>query len=587
MRLSTILVLVLAVAFAAANPLALLIKRDSTSSMTSTASTDLPATYITWAETLITGIDSSSSPYTSTDWFETTLTVDTDPSEPTPGPSDDDQDGIPGSDSVMKACSPRDAIGYIDFNSPCNQLNAILAQCFYGPRALVILALPHEGKLPNFKYWQRQPPETERACICQSQLADAVLGCVACYNAHGDPSAGPGIGLIYPPTMQQYCDVDYTATQNFVEFLLNADGFGDDYATTPSPYTGEILSTSIEVSLYYTMSVTRSDAYNIALPTPVSGGDATYTSTRISNGQIVPTAQAEKETREQGPGEAGTSSISTSTSSTSSLSDRVTTSSTSRASSTRSLSIATPSTSQSSFRDDRSEAQVMNGCYPRNATGFFDYNAPCNQAIAIEAQCAYGPPMLQISTFAFDSGEYPAVNPGVPEVSPEAERTCICQSQHIDAAIGCTRCTKAHQIYHQSKDMETYIYAEMEQYCDVDFNTAQSFSEFSLQSSLDFFYDEDAPADPYTAEVISTSTDVSLYYTMSVTRSDAYDVALPTSAYWDGNMIYTSTRISDGQIVPTARTVKDPDSPTTDAGATTNAGVAGLLALAALAAFGL
>jgi hypothetical protein len=75
----------------------------------------------------------------------------------------------------------------------------------------------------------------------------------------------------------------------------------------------------------------------------------------------------------------------------------------------------------------------MNGCYPRNATGYFDFNAPYNQAIAIEAQCAYGPPMLQILTFAFDSGKYPAVNPGAPKLSPEAERTCICQSQHTSS----------------------------------------------------------------------------------------------------------------------------------------------------------
>jgi hypothetical protein len=230
----------------------------------------------------------------------------------------------------------------------------------------------------------------------------------------------------------------------------------------------------------------------------------------------------------------------------------------------------------------------MNGCYPRNATGYFDFNAPCNQAIAIEAQCAYGPPMLQILTFAFDSGKYPAVNLGVPKLSPEAERTCICQSQHTDAAIGCTRCAKAHQLQHQSKDMEAYIYVATERYCDVDFDTTQSFSEFSLDYSVAFFYDEDAPGDSYTAPMISTSTDVSLYYTMSVTRSDAYDVALPTSENWDGNTVYTSTRISDGQIVPTARDVRDPKSPTTDSGAgAMHAEAVGMLAAAALAALGL
>lgn len=129
--------------------------------------------------------------------------------------------------------------------------------------------------------------------------------------------------------------------------------------------------------------------------------------------------------------------------------------------------------------------------------------------------------------------------------------------------------------------------AENQKYCDVDSAVTQSFAEFSADFQLEFFSGDDEAPGSYTADII-TSTDVSLYYTLSVTRSDAYDIALPTSTEWDGNMIYTSTRISGGQIVPTARTVKDPDSPVTDSGAVAmHAGVAGLLAMAVLAALGL
>lgn len=370
MRPSTILVLVFAVAFAAANPFALLVKRDSTSTMTSTVSTDLSATSVTWYETLTTGIDLLSSLYTSTDWSETTLTVETDPSATSQSLSDEEEiDAI--DTNAWHGCFPHNATGNLDFNAPCNQFEAIMDECSYGPRALDLLSQPRDTT-PNYvgPEWQEHSPETQRACICQSQMADVASGCAVCFKAHEHPYMPRLINGLYHPTMfQQYCDADFTVTQGFAEFSNEAwenrrPGPGEE-ESYDAPYTGEPLSTSTEVYFYYTLSVTRSDAYGIAVPTPDSAGDATYTSTRISDGQIVPTAQAEKETREQGPGEAGTSSISISTRSTSSLGERVTTSS------TRSLGIATPSTSQSSSRDDRSEAQVMNGCYPRNATGFF------------------------------------------------------------------------------------------------------------------------------------------------------------------------------------------------------------------------
>jgi hypothetical protein len=98
MRLSTILALVLAVVFAAANPLS---KRDWTTSMTSTTSTGLSAT--------------------------------------SQSPSEEDMDMI--TTNAMNSCYPHNATGHLDFNAPCNQATAILSQCAYGPRALDILTL--------------------------------------------------------------------------------------------------------------------------------------------------------------------------------------------------------------------------------------------------------------------------------------------------------------------------------------------------------------------------------------------------------------------------------------------------------------
>jgi hypothetical protein len=133
------------------------------------------------------------------------------------------------------------------------------------------------------------------------------------------------------------------------------------------------------------------------------------------------------------------------------------------------------------------------------------------------------------------------------------------------------------------------MYEAMQQYCGLDYTTTQSFSEFWSGVFSELFYEDYSPLESYTAEAISTSTDVSLYYTLSVKCSDAYDIALPTSAAWPGNFVsYTSTRTSDGQIVPTAREVKNPDSPITDSGAAAmHAKSAGMLAMAALAALGL
>jgi hypothetical protein len=571
MRLSTILALVLAVVFAAANPFALLIKRDSTTSMTSTASTEPSATSATFTSTLTTGVDSSSFP------------------SATSSTSDDDDKYIY---YYSIACFPRNATGHPDFNAPCNQYYTIMAQCEYGPQGL-------DSEVTETEEWQSQSPETQRTCVCQSQMTDAVTGCMACMDAHKVPDLVGGGGdawkSYFQTTTQQYCDVDFTPTQGFLGYFEDAqyETFGEDGPddiTSTSSIVQDPLGFSADVSVYYTMSATRSDAFDVAMPTPaVSGGDVTYTTTRISDGQIVPTTQAEKEAKQQDLGEAGTSSISISTSSTSSFSDSSTKSSAFSVSRTRSLGIATPSTSQSSSDDERGLVQALEGCYPSNATGHLDFNAPCNQAQAILAQCAYGPNALQILTFPFESGDYPAFSPNVQKLSSATERICICQSQLTDVTIGCLRCNVAHHILHQSKNSEGFMYEAMQQYCDLDYTTTQSFSEISSGAYSGIFYEDYSPLESYTAEAISTSTDVSLYYTLSVTRSDAYDIALPTSAAWPGNFVsYTSTQTSGGQIVPTAREVRDPDSPTTDSGAASmHAGPAGMLAMAALAALGL
>ena len=109
----------------------------------------------------------------------------------------------------------------------------------------------------------------------------------------------------------------------------------------------------------------------------------------------------------------------------------------------------------------------------------------------------------------------------------------------------------------------------MDKYCDASFAPTQGFLEFYHEVGWEAFGwggseeeggegeggDEGSSSSSSSSmqassDPIGTSTDVSLYYTMSVTRSDAYDLAVPTGPV--GNVTFTSTRISDGRIVPTA-----------------------------------
>jgi len=396
-------------------------------------------------------------------------------------------------------------------------------------------------------------------------MIDVIMGYEACRNAHKishwTNDGADAWENYWHARMAQYCNVNITPTQSFTDFYsvslggVNPDEFAG--ITDTSSVGRDLLGTSTDVSLYYTMSVTRSDAFDIAVPTPASSGYVMYTSTRTSHGQIVPTAADAHDSSK-----AGIYGISISTSSASSSTSSITTSSDNEIDITR----------------------TVEACCPHNATGHLDFNAPCNQAMAILTQCSYGPRALENLTLPFPSGTWPGFNPGWQKQSPETERTCIRQSQLTDVCVGCARCTKSHQLYPQRENIEESIHAAMQRYCGVDYQVAQSFSEFYFGFANEFYFDSDVPLGSYTAEAISTSTDVSLYYTLSVTRSDAYDIAMPTPNSSGGNVVYTSTRIEDGQIVPTARSVKDPGS---SEGATTHVGSAGLLVFAAFAVIGL
>ena len=303
---------ILTLALAAVNTSALLAKReDSSDALTVTAT----ATATAAGETAIVTITSTGST-----------------EEPTTSPNPSDSDSYEPY-ATNNPCFPSNSTGSPEPAAPCNLIAAIEAQCTYGPKALEFLSLPPDSaSYPDFNdaKWQSQSlsPETERTCICESQILDATLGCVACHEAHGESFASPSGSAgdykdFIQSVMQRYCNVSYVPTQSFLEFTSEAEGegptFGDSgedeegveedapsssSSSSSTQASDPIGATATAVSLYYTMSVTGSNAYDLALPTGADG-NVTFTSTRTSGGQIVPTAV---EAGESGSGASGSGS---------------------------------------------------------------------------------------------------------------------------------------------------------------------------------------------------------------------------------------------------------------------------------------
>lgn len=196
---------------------------------------------------------------------------------------------------IQSVCLPHNSSDMLDFNAPCNALRAIQAQCMIGSDGLKYLNPQHADEYDDP---DQLPVETQRACICQSQHTDMMIGCFACFKEHGSTN----VEFVTTPDkihsfMEDYCDADKPARDYANAIIELAPEDEDDTSSTTSSassaattFTDPIGNTT-DVSLYYTPSVTGTAAYIPAVPTPESSGaNATYTSTSTSDGQIVPTA---------------------------------------------------------------------------------------------------------------------------------------------------------------------------------------------------------------------------------------------------------------------------------------------------------
>jgi hypothetical protein len=211
-------------------------------------------------------------------------------------------------------CSAVDENEQYDMNLPCNQIFAIQYECMYGPREGD--GKPHESdETPAML-----PIEAQRVCICQSQHNDAMKGCSACHRAHGGAEGEDWVSdSKIDEVMDKYCDVGNTPTESYAvviyDQLSNTEDTDDsDSDSDESKTSSDPIGTATDVSLYFTPAFTGTSAYSPGLPTG-DVGNMTYTSSRTSDGLIVPTAGgSEKEGSSSGE-EASSSGSSSSSSS--------------------------------------------------------------------------------------------------------------------------------------------------------------------------------------------------------------------------------------------------------------------------------
>ncbi|KAK5706492.1 hypothetical protein LTR97_001481 [Elasticomyces elasticus] len=220
---------------------------------------------------------------------------------------------------------------------------------------------------------------------------------------------------------------------------------------------------------------------------------------------------------------------------------------------------------------------IQHVCNPVNATGYPDFNAPCNQIQAITLQCMYGPAGLSALQGDVSDASYGSDDEdnSVETQSNSTQQECICQSQWFNIAAGCNDCYNAHGASGSDNivgDLAPSLFASVSSsYCAVTNTPTMGFDEVlyglatgSVASSLASVA---STASPSTfSDPIGNQTAVSYYYTPSITGSAAWVLAQATSsatsaggsesgsetASSSGSSETTSVATSNGQIVATA-----------------------------------
>jgi hypothetical protein len=241
---------------------------------------------------------------------------------------------------IATLCFPGSIERQPDWTAPCTAAQVIRQECTWGPGAREVLEkftrLAGESSKGQTGFlssdWEPQPLELQRDCLCSSQYAEMVLGCGACFAAHGVGEAFMANFLVTTNATavrewtEAYCDPDVAPVidtegsyRNPYGFLPQLEEGSDYYSSSSSAFTtaSDSLGNATAVSLYFTPSV--SSAYTVDMPTASSSANQshtnawyTYTSLSTSDGLIVPTVVAEKTTGGDGGSHSSTGAAETS-----------------------------------------------------------------------------------------------------------------------------------------------------------------------------------------------------------------------------------------------------------------------------------
>jgi hypothetical protein len=212
--------------------------------------------------------------------------------------------------------------------------------------------------------------------------------------------------------------------------------------------------------------------------------------------------------------------------------------------------------------------QLYSACFPGIFDNQTDWTAPCPAMQAIQGQCMWGPDALDYVKRIINSQGND--NEFIPETwemqPPEVMRACLCSSQYAEMVLGCGACFAAREISQSYMahggitSNATTMQEWSKAYCDA----SKTPTEDSFSDAADIIFGEANDADDdsslATSSSASRATDVSLYFTASV--SSAYIVSGPTASssanqtHPNAWYTYSSLSTSDGQIVPTAVAAK-------------------------------
>jgi hypothetical protein len=162
---------------------------------------------------------------------------------------------------LNNVCQPIDESGARDFSAPCNAMYSIEYECSFGPAGGAMIRGPPHGDDDDEVEPSMQPNETQRVCICQSQIRDMMDGCMKCNKAHGGLEGEDWFASsLIDSAMDTYCNTSAPATVAFNDFIFERVEGGEASATEASEaeYTtySDSVGNATDVSLYFTPSVT-------------------------------------------------------------------------------------------------------------------------------------------------------------------------------------------------------------------------------------------------------------------------------------------------------------------------------------------